>query len=147
MRGLLDTNVLISALLPAKDPPGAVARIVDAVFAGEFTLLLPEQVIQELRRTIAAKRYFTERITAEEVTIFVDELRMVATVLADLGEPTPVVVRDPDDDFILAHAIFGKADYLVTGDKDLLALGDAVAPLIILSPADFVTAVLDQRRR
>lgn len=146
MRVLLDTNVLISALLPAMDHPRAVARIVDAIFSGDFTLLLPEQVIQELLHTIAAKRYFAERITTEEVTIFIDQLRAVAMVLADLDEPAPVIVRDPDDDFILAHAIIGKADYLVTGDKDLLSLGESVAPLVILSPAEFVMNALNQRR-
>ena len=49
----------------------------------------------------------------------------------------PGIVRDPKDDYLMAHAILGRVDFLVTGDRDLLALDGEVDPLRILTAAAF----------
>lgn len=52
--------------------------------------------------------------------------------------PVPAVTHDPDDDYVLAYALIGAADYLVTGDKGLLALQGLIDGLEIVTPAQFV---------
>ena len=52
----------------------------------------------------------------------------------------PSVTRDRKDDYLLAYAVVGRADYLVTGDRDLLVLGE-VEGVRIVSPAGFVGAL------
>lgn len=71
-------------------------------------------------------------------------LEFMATVEHVLDPaPLPVHCRDPKDDYLLACAAAGRADFLVTGDRDLLALdGDpALGALRILAPADFLAAL------
>lgn len=117
MRAVLDTNILVSALLVPSGAPGAIYR---AWAEGAFTLLIAEQQIAELRHTLA-KPTLAARIRPHRAGRLVNSLRRMAE---DVG-PLPRVQRspDPEDDFLLAMAEAGKADYLVTGDKSgLLAL-------------------------
>ena len=117
MRVVLDTNVLLSALI---SPGGTPAGIYEAWKLGRFELLTSEQQLDELRRVT---RYPTLRplITASEAGRMINQLRVLATVLVRL--PRVAVSQDPADDFLLAMAQAGKGDYLVTGDKSgLLAL-------------------------
>lgn len=136
MRALLDTNLFVSYLLTPPGRSGTIGRIVEAAFAGEFTLLLPEEVPQELRAAIAAKPFLRDRIDEGDLDAFITLLREVAELLPPIEEPYPIVTRDPDDDYLLAHALLAGAEYLVSGDKHLLTLGP-VEGLVILSPADF----------
>lgn len=138
MRALLDTNIFISYFLLAVGSPSPIGRLMDAAMNRSFTLLLPEELLDEFYEKITTKPYLARRFDADEARDFVATLRNVAELLPPLGAPAPAVVRDPKDDYLLAHALIARADYLVTGDIDLLALGDAAAPLKIISPADFV---------
>ena len=117
MRVILDTNILVSALLVPSGVPGAIYR---AWRDGGFTLLVSDPQIDELRRTLA-KPALAARIRPHHAGRLVNNLRR----LAELVSPLPRVKRslDPSDDFLLATAEAGKADFLVTGDKSgLLAL-------------------------
>lgn len=136
MRVLLDTNLFISYLLTPPDRSGTIGRIVEAGFGGEFTLLLPEEVPRELGESIVAKPFLRDRIAADDLLAFIALLREVAELLPPIEEPYPAVTRDPDDDYLLAHALLAGADYLVSGDKDLLSLSP-IEGLTILSPTDF----------
>lgn len=136
MRVILDTNVLVSYLL-ARQPGVAVRLIVDAALAGRYHLLLPTGVAEELQVVVAAKPYLSKRLPAEQVSRFLATLGAVAEVVLPTVAPDAPLVRDPKDDYLLAAARRGRADVLVTGDRDLLALAGAVAPPRILSPADF----------
>ena len=62
----------------------------------------------------------------------------------DGSPPFPAVVRDPKDDYLIAHAVMGQADYLVTGDDDLLSLG-RIDTIRILSPRQFWDLLKAQR--
>ena len=64
--------------------------------------------------------------------------RQVAEPMLTITEEIPPVSRDPKDDYLLAYGLVGGADYLVTGDEDLLTLRD-VEGLKIVSPREFVT--------
>jgi uncharacterized protein len=136
MRLLLDANILISYLLTGSaDSP--VTRIVEACVLGKATLLLPEALLEELAARIVDKPYLKRHIEADEVTQLATILRSVAEVIPRIESPIPAVTRDPKDDYLLAYAVVGQADYLITGDKDLLVLGQAVG-VTICRPRDFV---------
>jgi putative PIN family toxin of toxin-antitoxin system len=117
MRVVLDTNLLIAALISDKGPP---KHLYEAWPNSRFTLVTSTWQIAEFRRV---SRYNRVRpyITPSEAGKLVNGLREHAEVLEAL--PQLELSPDPDDDRVLAIAAAGKADYLVTGDKkDLLPL-------------------------
>ena len=135
MRVLLDTNILISYLLsPARTGP--IVGIVRGGILGEFVLLLPEELSDELASGAHEKRCLAERITPEEVRELADILSEVSESVPEITERIPAVTRDPKDDYLLAYALVGQADYLVTGGADLLILG-VVEGVSIVTPRVF----------
>ncbi len=143
MRVLLDANLFVSYLLhPDQESPSA--QIIRAAIQGEFTLLLPEALLDELVRAIDRKPYLRERIRPEEMAQLADIIKGVAEVIPRITEPIPAVTRDPKDDYLITYALVGEADYLVTGDKDLLVL-EEVGTLRILTPRAFL-GMLNERR-
>ena len=141
LRALVDTNIFISYLLTPAGANGTVSRLVEAAFLAEFTLLLPEELLAELQEKLQTSRKLSRRITADEGRRLIALLRQVAIVLPTISEPIPPVVRDSKDDYLIAQALLGGADILISRDKDLLSLGQ-VAHVQILSPHQFVTAHL-----
>lgn len=117
MRVVLDTNILVSALISAAGKPAA---IYSAWEDGRFTLLCCAEHLEEIRATLQKPRVAV-LITPYTAGRLVNQIKRLAE---DVG-PLPRVIRspDPNDDFLLAMSQAGKADYLVTGDKgDLLSL-------------------------
>jgi putative PIN family toxin of toxin-antitoxin system len=118
MRVVLDTNILISALMIRTGNPAAIYR---AWQAGKFTLLTCAEHLDELRATLR-KPSVAERIKPYRAGGLVNEIKKLAENVHSL----PLVRRsaDPSDDFLLALSEAGRADCLVTGDKShLLGLG------------------------
>lgn len=111
MRVVLDTNILVSALLLPVGHPAAIYR---AWHDGYFTLLTSAEQLVELRATLR-KPALAERIKPHDAGRLVNELKCLASVIGSL----PHVARSPDptDDFLLAVSEAGQADCLVTGDK------------------------------
>ena len=135
MRVLLDANVFISYLLtPAQN--SAVTRIVDAAVLGEFQLLMPEELFDELEETIRTHEHLARRIPEEVMRTFVDLVLEIAEVIPRITEPIPALTRDPEDDYLIVYALIGRAEYLVTGDRDLLVL-ERVESVDILTPNAF----------
>jgi hypothetical protein len=114
---VLDTNILISALLRKNTPPYLLYQ---AWRDFQFELVTSLEQIQELQKVMGypkLQRYFT----AEEARIMLTGITTYAMSVTSL--PIVSYSPDPDDNIILATAIAGRADYLVSGDKsDLLAL-------------------------
>lgn len=136
VRALLDANVLISYLLsPASD--SATIRAVEAAFTGEYRLLLPAGVIAELRGKTASKPWLAAHISPEQTERLVQILAVVAETLPEIRETLPEVGHDRKDDYLFAHAVVGSADYLVSGDKGVQAIGQ-IGNVPIVSPAAFV---------
>jgi uncharacterized protein len=131
MRVVLDTNILVSALLIQLGYPAAIYR---AWHEGHFTLLTCSEQLDELRATLH-KPALAARIKPYKAGRLVNELKELAETTGSL----PRIERssDPADDFLLALSEAGKADYLVTGDKSgLLALTRHRATRIV-SARDF----------
>lgn len=126
MRVCLDTNVLVAAFATR----GLCADVVRTVLA-EHELVIGEVILDELRGVL--KRKF--RLSQEQVS-------SALAVLSDFDlvprpdSPFPLKIRDPADRWVLATAVNGRAEVLVTGDADLLAVRE-LAPLPIMEPRSF----------
>jgi putative PIN family toxin of toxin-antitoxin system len=111
MRVVLDTNILVSALISSSGIP---AVIYSAWEDGKFTLLCCSEQLDELHATLRKPRV-ADLIKPHKAGRLVNQIRRLAEDI----DPLPRVKRSPDpsDDFLLALSEAGKADYLVTGDK------------------------------
>ena len=136
MRVVLDTNVLLSALISPHGTPDIIYR---AWRAAKFELVTSFHQIDELRR---ASRYpkFQAVLQPYRVGTMVNNLQR-AIVLEQL--PTGIETDDPNDVFLLAMALAGEADYLVTGDRraGLLQKGN-IGRTRIVTPAIFCSEAL-----
>jgi len=126
VRVFLDTNVLVSALTTR-----GLAADVFRLALSEHELLTGEVNLVEFRRVLKQKMRVPARHIEE-----VERLLREQTIIPRPAIAIEIKLRDPDDKWVLASAIAGGADVLVTGDKDLLDLGRA-APLPILTPRSF----------
>jgi putative PIN family toxin of toxin-antitoxin system len=121
IRAVLDTNVLISGLVAEQGPP---RQILDAWLEGLFTLVTSLYLVEELVHVLSYPR-ISERLRLDE-----EELTAILAALLSQAEVTsgqlrlPGVTRDPKDDSVVACAKEGEADYIVSGDQDLLVLGE-----------------------
>jgi len=131
MRVVLDTNILVSALISAAGHP---CTIYDAWEDGKFTLLTCAEHLDELRATLQKPR-IAELIKPHKAGRLVNQIKKLAEEIS----PLPRVKRspDPNDDFLLALSEAGQADYLVTGDKSGLLLLDRHKTTQILSARKF----------
>ncbi len=110
MRVVLDTNILFSALISPYGPPATIYR---AWRLARFQLVTSRRQLEEIRR---ASRYpkFQAILQPARVGVMVNNMQR-ATVLETL--PDTFEATDPDDAFLLAMAVVGEVDYLVTGDR------------------------------
>lgn len=130
MRFVFDTNVLISALLLPRSKP---RRALD--FALENgKLLLSYAVLAELCEVLARDR-FRKYIDEEDIRIFVAALVQSAEWVDIATRVT--TCRDPKDDKFLELAVSGRANFIVSGDDDLLAMG-AFQGISVVSPASLL---------
>ncbi len=135
-RAILDTNLLISCLLnPTGD--GAPAQVVRGAISGDYLLMVSPQLLRELRRKVTTKPYLVERIPESRLNSFVQQLQNFSELHDDAEMLYPTVTRDRKDDYLIANAVVYQADYLVSGDRDLLDLGDEFAGVRIVSPVTF----------
>ncbi|MHB1467682.1 MAG: putative toxin-antitoxin system toxin component, PIN family [Solirubrobacteraceae bacterium] len=125
-RVVLDANVLISALVGA--PDAAPAVLLDAVHAHDLEMIACPTLIAEVRENLDAP-YFRGLLDATEAEQAVVALERVAVMLPDPIDPESVL-RDRDDDYLVALAKVGDAEAIVTGDKDLLEHADLRPPAV-----------------
>ena len=136
MRVVLDTNVLFSALI---SPQGAPDKIYRAWRSARFKLVTSHAQLEEIRR---ASRYpkLKAVLQPSKVGAMINNLQH-AVILNHLT--TDVETEDPDDGFLLAMALEGKADYLITGDRKagLLQRGH-IERTRIITPTVFCSKIL-----
>jgi len=130
MRVILDTNTLVSALLVKQSIP----RQAFDKATQQGSLLLSNATLQELDSVLKREK-FKKYITNAERILFVQAL-LVQSILLET-EPSITTCRDPKDNKFLDLAAVGAADYLVTGDDDLLVLNPFENTRIV-TPREFL---------
>lgn len=133
LRVVLDTNVLLSGIAYPASIPG---KIIAAWRFGSVDVVLSGFILDELRRVLP-RLANSHLLSAVEIEDLVDILSIQAEIVDPLSNQTPDL-RDPNDlpvlGTLLAAQRAGGADYLVTGDKDLLAMSGSFP---IVTPAQF----------
>lgn len=142
MRVILDTNVLLSALI---SPHGAPDTIYREWREARFHLVTSDIQLDELRR---ASRYakFKGILQPRHVGEMVNNMNRAVVIGRLPPLPGGVEVNDPNDAFLLAMALAGEADYLVTGDHraGLLQRG-SIGRTRIVNPAAFCAEVISRQ--
>lgn len=128
MRVVFDTNVYIAAFVS----DGICARLVRRARKREFELLLCHIILHEFSSKLKVKF----RCTSQEIEQACSLISEAAAAVLDGGDLSAPACRDRKDDLILACAETAAADYLISGDKDLLVM-EQYGKCKILSPRDF----------
>jgi putative PIN family toxin of toxin-antitoxin system len=134
MKVIFDTNVLISFLAGKR-----LSFIKEYISDARITVIISEQLIKEIEDVTQRKqlkKYFPQKSVCELLNLF-DTIAKKFEI-----NPTNFMCRDPKDNFLLDLIDVSMADYLVTGDKDLLAL-NPFKTAKILTPADFEKMMID----
>jgi len=126
VRVFLDTNVLVSAFATR----GLCADVLRLVLA-EHTLVTADVVLREVARVLRS-RIRLPRSRVDDIVAFLREHE----VLPKPAAPSELAIRDEDDRWVLASAVAGSAEVVVTGDRDLLDVSSQ-APLKIVDPRRF----------
>ena len=133
MRIILDTNLWISFLISNK-----YDRLDSLLFEEKCTLLFSQELLNEFL-TVAKRPKLREYISSDETEDLLETIDEVAEFVNVTSKVE--LCRDPKDNFLLALAKDGKADYLLTGDKDLLVL-KKVNDTKIMKIADFFDTIV-----
>ena len=134
-RVVFDTTVLVSAFLR---PGGLADELLTLVAEGQFNLVLSSAIIMETWRTLISSDHIRVRypFSDERVHLFCLSLQQIAVDVLRSPPPITGVVRDPEDDMIVACAVAGQAGSIVSRDKDLLSLG-SYQDIVVITPETF----------
>lgn len=135
MRVVFDANVLASAF---GWPSGRCAQIV-RLCLGEETVIAGDALAVELADTLREKAAFYEPLIQQDIGLLKERSIWLEPASVEAG-----ACRDPDDLYVLGLALAGRADYVVTGDKDLLVLKE-FRGIRILTPAGFLDLLQGRR--
>ncbi len=134
MRVVLDANVVISAAIRPSGPPGLILR---ALLEREaFELVLSHAIVSEVEHALGQRNVRSYLAHPDDTLALLADLVALADLVDDTGRVVGVS-RDPADDRVLAAALEGRADLVVTGDGDLLDLGEHEG-VAILTPRAFL---------
>jgi uncharacterized protein len=128
LRVVLDTNVIVSGLARPASKPGL---ILEACSQGAVALVLSRYILEETLRVLP--KVAKEGMTAAKIRDLVESVQLLAEVIEPSTEVEPLL-RDEADQLVLGTLRAARADYLITVDKDLLALGEKYS---IVTPATF----------
>ena len=120
---VLDTNILASAVIKKQGNPAIIIKAWQNYY---FDLVISALLFQEWQRVLTYKRILKYSYLDKTELLFLLNLIKSLSKMAvfDQSEIRAVIADDPSDDIILATALAGKADFIVSGDKHLLSLGE-----------------------
>jgi len=136
LRAVLDTNVFVSALL-SRSPTSPTQELIRRWEADEFTLLISDVLLEEVAEKLDAHGISQERIV--ELLTLMD--RLAERVIVPDEAVTPVIEADPTDDPILACAVVGEADCLISYDAHFDVLEGEYQGIKITRALPFLRAV------
>jgi putative PIN family toxin of toxin-antitoxin system len=129
---VLDTNVFLSGVFFAGTP----GRVLDACFSTDIDVIVSPEILDEYQ---TAGHALLAKHPSPIFNQFLAMLAAKATVLKPAPLPTPLC-RDPKDDIFLACALASDANFIVSGDKDLLVLAPNF-PIEIVNPLAFLQRI------
>ena len=132
-RAVLDTNVLVSALLFG----GRLSALRDAWREGNVRLVLCRETVDEFLRVLAYPKF---RLSAREILFLLESEVIPFADVADISGMSGTYCRDPEDDKFVRCALAGHCRYLVSGDQDLLSLRKT-GPVRIVLPEEFLVRI------
>ena len=138
LRVVLDTNVLISVSFLRRS--STLNTIYEAIKNQEFILILSHSILQEIEEVSAREKIVKRTVMSEKERIkFIENLIEICFVVPGKKD-IKVVQADPDDDKFVIAATEGFADYIVSGDDDLLELKEYEG-IKILTPKEFLAII------
>ena len=136
-RIVIDTNILVSAILTPKGNP---AKILKLVLEGKLNLIISPAILEETQQVLRyprlVKLMIKNKITKKEVYDFLGKMSKVAVITPDKLE-IDAIPDDPADNKILACGLEGEADYIISGDHHLTDL-KIFKGIKIVNPATFL---------
>lgn len=136
MRLVLDTNTALSGLIWG----GVPGQLIDAAAAGKALLITSLPLLDELRGVLFRDKFAGQLAEREKTVGDLFEGYASLTRLVFPAHIPPVVFADPDDDVVLATAVAGSADAIVSGDSHLLTIG-VFRGIPIITPAAAVVCL------
>ena len=134
IRAVLDTNVLIAAIINVKS--SLTQEIYQKFLTLHFTLIISPDVLEEVEDLINRERIVgRHKRTTNEREVIMSEIASLSYIVP--GTTQVEVVRDPNDNKIISAALEGKAEYIVSRDKDLLDLNEYQG-IKIITPEKFI---------
>jgi putative PIN family toxin of toxin-antitoxin system len=144
LKAVLDTTVLVAAML-RPEPGGVSAELLKLAAEGRYEMFVSDDILEETAATLATSERIRKRYkySNEHIVAYCEELARLGTVVSD---PSPLagIVRDPNDDMIVACAVAANAEFLVSRDKDLLTLGSYEA-IEVVTPEDFLRILREEK--
>jgi uncharacterized protein len=138
MRAVVDTNVIVSGSLIRN---GNEDRVLRAWQRGAFDLVVSPHLLEDLGRALFYEQIRERRwMTDADVVEFLEAVAAASVLVA--GRRRVRASRDPDDDKFLAAALEARAAFVVTGDRDLLAIR-RFRRVRIVRPATFLRVLRD----
>ncbi len=138
---VIDTNVFVSGLISKKGPPHQIISLLKKDYFNLIISLSMRRELEEVLRRIKFSAFLSE----DKISKFLFMIDTISLVVSKIAN-SPIETRDSKDEHVLDAAFRGKADYLVTGDKDLLDLKDnpKLGNLKIVTVQEFLKAILIQ---
>ncbi|MGA2401363.1 MAG: putative toxin-antitoxin system toxin component, PIN family [Syntrophobacteraceae bacterium] len=145
MRVVLDTNVVVSALL---SPGGAPAQILRLERDGNIRLIFSPDTLKEHWRVLSSakiRKYMETRgVSFQTVEEFLKNIARISIAVPG-STKVDVLREDPSDNVFLACALEGGADFIVSGDEHLKALG-SFEGIPVLGPTSFLAIVSGEKK-
>ncbi|MCL4870084.1 MAG: putative toxin-antitoxin system toxin component, PIN family [Anaerolineae bacterium] len=136
LRAVLDTNVFVSTFL-SRSPTNPTQELINRWLASEFTLLICDAIVDELIEKLVERGI--AKVDIENLAALLNALAEWVSVPNDSIKP--VIIADADDDVVVACALVGGADFLVTYDPHIGALGDFYEGVWIAKALPFLWAI------
>lgn len=141
LRVVIDTNLLISAVIAPKGLPNKLIR---AWKDAKFDLITSPYLLKEMDEISLRDKFGGYHLFKEQMVELIEAIKASSEIIPSLlEEELSIHCRDPKDDKLLACATGANADYLVTGDQDLLVLNDnpALRKLKIIKAKEFLELI------
>lgn len=136
LKAVLDTNVLISALLSSDGIPNQLLRQAKLT----YQLFISREILEEVRDVLLKPKIQRKMsLTEDKILAFLSTIQRVAIVVEN-PPLLPIIEDDPDDDVILACSLEAKVDYLVSGDIHLKRIG-SYKGISVVSPSEFFAII------